>query len=99
MPPINQNKIVIQTTPRARSNSIEQTTALMKLKIFQNRLHMIMNTSKKFQNLSRHMIKLISTGSYIVFMDTKFYRHGYMTKLELHKNSQNFQSKETIYHN
>ena len=34
MPPINQNKIVIQTTPRARSNSTEQTTALMKLKKF-----------------------------------------------------------------
>ena len=32
MPPINQNKTVIQTTPRARSNSTEQTTALMKLK-------------------------------------------------------------------
>ena len=45
------------------------------------------------------MIKLISIGSYIVFMDSTFYRHVYMTKLELHKNSQNFLSKETIYHN
>ena len=45
MPPINQNKIVIQTTPRARLNSTEQTTAFMKLKIFENRLNMIMNTS------------------------------------------------------
>ena len=34
MPPINQNKIVIQTTPRARLNATEQTTALMKLKFF-----------------------------------------------------------------
>ena len=34
MPPINQNKTVIQTTTRARSNSTEQTTALMKQKFF-----------------------------------------------------------------
>ena len=34
MPPINQNKTVIQTTPRARLNDTEQTTELMKLKIF-----------------------------------------------------------------
>ena len=73
---------------------------------------MIMNTSYIFQNLSRHktevinfdkikphMIKLISTGSYIVFMDPKFYIHGYMTKVELQKNSQSFLSRETIYHN
>ena len=45
------------------------------------------------------MVKLINTGSYIVFLDPKFYRHGYMTKVELQKNSQNFLSKETIYHN
>ena len=31
MQPINQNKTVIQTTPRARSISTEQTTALMNL--------------------------------------------------------------------
>ena len=37
--------IRIKQSPRARSFSIEQTTALMKLKIFKNRLHMIMNTS------------------------------------------------------
>ena len=45
------------------------------------------------------MIKLISTGSYIVCLDPKFYRHEHMTKIELQKNSQNFLSKETIYHN
>ena len=45
------------------------------------------------------MIKLISTGSSIVFLDPKFYRHEYTTTVELHKNSQNFLSKETIYHN
>ena len=45
------------------------------------------------------MIKLISTGSYIVFLDPKFYRHEHMTEIEFHKNYQNFLSKETIYHN
>jgi hypothetical protein len=36
------------------------------------------------------MIKLISTENYIMFLVLKFYRHGYMTKVELHKNSQNY---------
>ena len=45
------------------------------------------------------MIKLISTGSYIVFLDPKFYRNEYTTKVELHINSQNFLIKETIYKN
>ena len=45
------------------------------------------------------MIKLISTESSVSILDPKFYRHGYITKLELHKNSQNFLSKETIYQN
>ena len=44
------------------------------------------------------MIKLISIGSSIQILDPKFYKHGYMTKVELQKNSQNFLSKETIYH-
>ena len=44
------------------------------------------------------MIKLISTGSSIVILDPKFYRHGYPTKVELHKNSQNFLVRGTIYH-
>ena len=39
------------------------------------------------------MIKLISTGSSILIMDSKFYRHGYMTKIESPKNYQNFLSK------
>ena len=43
MTPINQNKTVIQTTPRAISISTEQTTALMKLKNFQNIIHMLKN--------------------------------------------------------
>ena len=59
MPLINQNKIVIQTTPRARSNSTEQTTTLMKLKNFQNKIHMIMNTSYIFQNLSMNKTEVI----------------------------------------
>ena len=45
------------------------------------------------------MVKLIITESSIIFMDPKFYRHEHMTKVELHKNSQNFLSKEIIYHN
>jgi len=45
------------------------------------------------------MIKLISTGSSLLVLDPKFYGHGYMIKVELQKNSQNFLSKETIYHN
>ena len=44
------------------------------------------------------MIKLISIGSSIPIMDPKFYRHGYITKVELQKNSQNFLSRGTIYH-
>ena len=59
MAPINQNKTVIKTTPRARSNSTEQTITLMKLKNFQNMLHMIMNTSLNFQNLSMHKTEVI----------------------------------------
>jgi len=42
MQPNNQNKSFIQTAPRTRLNSTEQTTTLMKLKIFQNMLHMLM---------------------------------------------------------
>ena len=45
------------------------------------------------------MIKLISTGSSIVFMDPKFYRNEHMIEIKFYKNSQNFLSKETIYHN
>ena len=45
------------------------------------------------------MEKLISTESYITFMDPKFYKHEHMTKLEFHKYSQIFLIKETIYHN
>ena len=36
------------------------------------------------------MKKLISTGSSILILDPKFYTNGYMTKVELHKNCQNF---------
>ena len=45
MQPFNQNNSFTQTTPRTRSNSTEQKTTLMKLKNFQNRLHMNINTS------------------------------------------------------
>ena len=45
------------------------------------------------------MVKLINTESSIKILDPNFYRHGYMTKLELQKNSQNFLSRGTIYHN
>ena len=58
----------------------------MKLKISQNRTHMLINDPKNFHNLSSHkteviiltkikphMVKLISTESSIVFLDLKFY--------------------------
>ena len=45
MQPFNQNKTIIQIAPRSRLNYTEQTTKLMKLEIFHNRLNMIMNTS------------------------------------------------------
>ena len=45
------------------------------------------------------MVKLISTESSITVMDPKFYRHEHMTKIEYHKYSQIFLSKETIYYN
>ena len=31
------------------------------------------------------MVKLISTESSIMFMDPKFYRHNYLTKIEFNK--------------
>ena len=40
------------------------------------------------------MVKLISTASYVMFLDPKFYRHEYMTKIEFHKYSQSFLSKK-----
>ena len=45
------------------------------------------------------MIKLISTENDIVFLDLKFYKPEYMTKIEFHKYSQIFLSTETIYYN
>ena len=36
------------------------------------------------------MIKLISTGSFIIIMNPKFYIHENMTEIEFHKNSHNF---------
>ena len=45
------------------------------------------------------MVKLISTENSIMFLDPKVYRHENTTELELHKNSQNFLRKETIYRN
>ena len=45
------------------------------------------------------MVKLISTESYIMFLDPKFDRHEHMTKIEFHKYSQIFLSKKTIYYN
>jgi hypothetical protein len=44
------------------------------------------------------MVKLISTESCIIFLDSKFYRHEHMTKIEFHKYSQILLSKETIYY-
>ena len=52
------------------------------------------NESNNFDKIKPHMIKLISTGSYIVFLDLKFYRHEHMTKIEFYKNSQNFLSRK-----
>ena len=63
------------------------------------RIYLGINWSNYFDKIKTHMIKLISTGSYIVFLDLIFYRHEHMTKLEFYKNSQNFLSKQTIYHN
>ena len=45
------------------------------------------------------MVKLINTKSSVEIMDPKFYRHEHNTKVEFYKNSQNFLSKGTIYHN
>ena len=45
-----------------------------------------------------HMAKLISTESSILFLEHKFYKHEHMTKIEFHKYSQIFLSKETIYY-
>ena len=45
------------------------------------------------------MGKLINTESSIDILDPKFYRQGNTTKIEFYNNSQNFLSKETIYHN
>ena len=42
------------------------------------------------------MIKLISTGSYIAFLDLKFYRHEYMTEINFQKNLSEF-SKQVNY--
>ena len=100
MQPIIQNKTFIQIAPRTRLNSTEQTTTLMKLQIFQNRHHMLIVQialiSNNFGKIKPHMVKLISTESSIVILDLKFYRHDYMTKIEFHKFSQIFLSKETI---
>ena len=54
------------------------------------------NRSNNFGKIKPHMSKLIITESSIMFLVLKFYRHGYMTKIEFYKNSQNFLSKETI---
>ena len=59
MQPNNQNKLFIQTAPRKRLNSTEQTLTLMKLKISQNRLYMLMNVLQIFQNLSSHKTEVI----------------------------------------
>ena len=45
------------------------------------------------------MVKLISTESSITFRDPKFYKHEDINKIEFHKFSQIFLSKETIYYN
>ena len=42
------------------------------------------------------MIKLISTENSIMFLVLKFYRHGYMTKVELQKKFSEF-SKQGNY--
>ena len=60
MQPNNQNKSFIQTAPRTRLNSTGQMTTLMKLRIFQNMLHMLMNVPQIFQNLSRHKTGVIN---------------------------------------
>ena len=57
------------------------------------------NRSNNFDKIKPHMEKLISTENSITFLDPKFYRHEYMTKIEFHKYSQIFLSKETIYYN
>ena len=57
------------------------------------------NRSNNFDKIKPHMVKLISTESSVTFLDPKFFRHEHMTKIEFHKYSQIFRSKETIYHN
>ena len=62
MQPIIQRNSITQTTPRTRLNSTEQTTTLMKLKIFQNMLHVLMNVPYIFQNLSRNKTGVINSS-------------------------------------
>ena len=59
MQPFNQDKTFTRAAPRKRLNSTEQTITLMKLKISQNRLHMLMNVLYIFQNLSSHKTEVI----------------------------------------
>ena len=59
MQPIIQNKTFTQIAPRTRLNSTKQTTTLMKLKISQNRIYMLMNVLQIFQNLSSHKTEVI----------------------------------------
>ena len=51
------------------------------------------NRSNKFDKLKPHITKLISTESSRAFLDLKFYRHAYMTKLKFHKYFHIFLSK------
>ena len=63
------------------------------------RIYLGKNRSNNFDKIKPHMAKLISTESYITFLDPKFYIHEHMTKIEFHKYSQMFISKGTIYYN
>ena len=47
------------------------------------RIYLDINWSNNFDKIKPHIIKLISTGSSIVFLDPKFFRHEYTTKVEL----------------
>ena len=40
------------------------------------------NGSNNFDNITPHIVKLISTKSSITFLDPKFYRYEHMTKIE-----------------
>ena len=74
----NYNTYEAQNFVELASHAYERPINVLEFIFAQNR-------SNNFDKIKPHMVKLISIKNSIMFLVLKFYRHGYITKIEFYK--------------